>query len=136
MTAHYDQLRAWARGMQPLEAATELLIRTGGAEPHFPWILHDGTQDSPWVAFDDIPDAIGAYSGGEQRILRIAASLGSDSPVVLGDEISGLDCDSLRLVLAAVAHASGQHEAGKTVELVDDKPRFVAIDPLYTWPAT
>lgn len=73
---------------------------------------------------------------GEQRILRIAASLGSDSPVVLGDEISGLDCDSLRLVLAAVAHASGQHEAGKTVELVDDKPRFVAIDPLYTWPAT
>lgn len=38
MSEHYDQLREWARGMLPLEAATELLIRAGCAQPDRVWM--------------------------------------------------------------------------------------------------
>lgn len=135
MSTHHDELRAWARGLHPLEAATELLIRSGWAEPPTPWVKHDEARNRPWIDFAVIPDEIGALSGGEQRVLRIAASLGADSPIILGDELPGLDREHATLVLAAVAHASGQHEHGKTIELVDDRPQFVTTTPLFTWPA-
>jgi|GEM_PF-5391216 len=52
-----------------------------------------------------------ALSGGEQRLLRIAASIGSDDATInLGDCLTGLDRPTLHLVLAAVAHAAGGHE--------------------------
>lgn len=52
-----------------------------------------------WIDFESIPDHLGALSGGEQRLLRIAASIGSSyAPAInLGDEVSGLDRATLRL---------------------------------------
>ena len=95
----HDQLRAWARGVYPSEAATELLIRAFNgrfAEPGWPWI-HSTAQDH-WIDFSTIPRQIAGLSGGEQRLLRIAASIGStDATVNLGDCLTGLtapDCNS------------------------------------------
>ena len=111
-TAVDDQLRAWARGLYTTEAATELLIRAHrGAfvHPSRPWIFRE--DDWCWIDFASIPDHLNALSGGEQRLLRIAASLGSSDPVInLGEEITGLDRPTLYLVLAAIAHAGGSHE--------------------------
>jgi hypothetical protein len=59
---------------------------------------------------------IGGYSGGEQRLLMIAASLGADQEVPvtisLEDELPGLDREYAQLVLAAIAHAAGFHHPG------------------------
>lgn len=133
---HDDQLREWARGMNPLAAATELLIRTGYAQRGRPWVRYDEDRQRPWIDFQAIPELLGGLSGGQQRVLRIAASLGADVPVILGDEIAGIDRDVVVLVLAAIAHASGTHEPGRSIDFVDGQPRIVAVDALYTWPTT
>jgi len=107
----HEQLRAWASGSYPLEAATELLIRAFDGrfvEPGWPW-MHP-TVHGHWIDFAAIADQIGGLSGGEQRLLRIASSIGSpDATVNLGDCLSGVDRPTLQLVLAAVAHAAGSH---------------------------
>jgi hypothetical protein len=134
-TEHDQALREWARGLLPLEAATELLIRAGFAGEERPWVRHDSEADRPWIDFASIPEHIGGMSGGEQRFLRIAASLGADSPIILADELAGLDREWLSLVLAAIAHTGDAHEPGRTIELVDGSPRFVDVPALYAWPA-
>lgn len=133
---HDDQLREWARGMNPLAAATELLIRTGYAQRDRPWVRYDDDRRRPWIDFQAIPELLGGLSGGQQRVLRIAASLGADVPIILADEISGIDRDVVVLVLAAIAHASGTHEPGRSIDFIDGQPRIVAVDALYTWPTT
>src|SRR6478735_4851433 len=95
-----DQLRRWAHGLYTTEAATELLIRAHNgafASDVRPWIKR--THRSHWIDFPNITEHLDGLSGGEQRLLRIAASIGSDeaTPVKLGDALSGLDrppCDS------------------------------------------
>lgn len=47
-------------------------------------------------------------SGGEMRIVRIAASLGVGHPVSLRDAIPGLDPRNLALVNTAIRRAAGQ----------------------------
>jgi hypothetical protein len=47
-------------------------------------------------------------SGGDQRILRLAASLATGLPVNLRDAITGLDDHNTHLVVNAVLHTSGQ----------------------------
>lgn len=102
----HTQLREWARGMNNTTAATELLIRTGYASPARRWIRIEESGRA-WIDFDFIPDQIGALSGGQQRILRIAASIGGQTRINLGDEIAGLDHNQAELALAAITHASG-----------------------------
>lgn len=134
--AHVDELREWARGDLTLEAATELLIRGGFADRGWPWIQYDELARRPWVDFTSIPERIGAKSGGEQRFLRLIASLGADVPVIVGDEVTGLDREHVQLVLAAIAHAAGMSTPGRTIEQdADGIPRFVNTTPIYTWPA-
>lgn len=126
---HATALREWARGMYTSEAATELLLRALNghyAVPGLPWVK-DRDNDGYWIDFDAIPDNIGAYSGGEQRVLRIAASLGGGVPVDLGENVSGLDRAHIDLVLAAISHASGAHEHSHFGD------RLV---PLHPWPDT
>ena len=138
MAEHEDELRAWAKGLLPLEAATELLIRTGWAGPERRWV-HRADDGRVYVIFSEIPDMIGGYSGGEQRLLMIAASLGADQDapvrISLEDELPGLDREHAQLVLAAIAHAAGFHQPGRSIELVDETPRLVDVDALYTWPS-
>ncbi|WP_129656307.1 hypothetical protein [Rothia halotolerans] len=101
-------LRAWARGLLPLEAAVELLITAlDGRLLDGPWIRKD-EQGRVWFDPDVAAAEDGHLSGGERRILAVATSLaGEEHPVDLGDAITGLDHDELRLVLWAAAHAGG-----------------------------
>lgn len=120
--------------MLPVEAATELLIRTGWAGLNRSWVMWDGSG-ACWIDFDLIPSRIGVFSGGEQRLLRLAASIGGTAGVVVGDEVVGLDRGTTRLVLAAIAHAAGAHKPGRSVEFADDgTPHVVNVEALYSWP--
>lgn len=132
---HEQALRDWARGLLPLEAATELLIRGGFAGASRPWVRHHEDGGTPWIDFASVVEYTGGMSGGERRYLRIAASLGGDSPIILADDLAGLDREHLALVLAAIAHTGEAHKPGRTIELIDGQPQFVNVPPLYTWPA-
>jgi hypothetical protein len=110
-----EQLRAWAEGTYPTEAAVEMLIRAHAgrfADTSCPWI--EPTQNPARmyrVDWDKLHDHAGIYSGGEQRFLNVVTSLGSPHhPVDLANSLSGLDGELLELVLAATAHAAGSHD--------------------------
>ena len=139
-----DALRAWAKGIYPTEAAVELLIRSGLSSGGYPWVQR--SPDSPdrwWVDAHQInADTIGVYSGGQQRVLRIAAALLGAQPVDLFEDVPGLDREHLALVLAAIAHAGGSHEhsgelqpdpAGKW-NLNGVRHGFRRLPSLYDWP--
>lgn len=142
--AHHEALRAWARGLYPLEAATELLIRGCGgrfAETGQAWV-HVEDHGRAWIDFDELAEQLaagGPWSGGERRILSLAASLGADGGL-LNENLPGLDRDNLALVLAAVSHAGGSHEHVPTPILIDDagnayrNPDRERPAPLYLWP--
>ena len=139
-----DALRAWAKGIYPTEAGVELLIRSGLTSAGYPWVQR--SPDSPdrwWIDADQITaDTIGVYSGGQQRVLRIAAALLGGLPVDLFEDVPGLDREHLALVLAAIAHAGGSHEhsgelqpdpAGKW-NLNGVRHGFRRLPSLYDWP--
>ena len=118
-----EQLRLWAVGIYATEAATDLLIKALGgtfATLGRPWIYSD--PHGTWIDFASIPDHLGVLSGGEQRLLRIAASLGcSEVFINLADDLSGLDAHTQQLVLAAITHATrGSHD--KSAEHCSDSP--------------
>lgn len=81
---------------------------------------------------------IGAMSGGEQRYLMIAASLGAGGDRVnisLENEIAGLDRSRLQLVLAAIAHAGGASAPGRVcVGFGHGQLLYEDTDALYLWP--
>jgi len=131
---HEAGLRDWARGMTTLVAATELLIRTGFAQPWHPWVHYDEQRQRPWIAFDEIPDLIGAKSGGEQRLLMIAASLGGSVKIALGEEVAGLDRQRTELVSIALIHAAGFTEPTSDIVFEDDQPKRITVPPLANWP--
>lgn len=135
-------LRAWARGIYPLEAAAELLIRANhGQLVRGPWVT---PLKAGFCRID--PDGLnhaGYLSGGERRVLDIVASLvGDERPVALYDALPGLDRDTVALVLAAVAHANGSHEHSRIVPdpdgrwARDDGARLDVrrLGSLYPWP--
>ncbi|MBX3196449.1 MAG: hypothetical protein KF727_15295 [Microbacteriaceae bacterium] len=142
MTDIEDAVRAWANGIYPTEAGVELLIRHGKAiYEGAPWIdeLEPIGGDRPRMAAIDVDvllEHTGGWSGGERRIVRIAASLLGDHPVSLYEDLPGLDRRGLLLVLAAIAHASGSHEHSDVVLDDDGRPRgFRRLDSAYPWPA-
>jgi hypothetical protein len=47
-------------------------------------------------------------SGGERRILLLAASIAGGIPVSLSDTLTGIDHRNASLVIKAIAHATGQ----------------------------
>ena len=55
-------------------------------------------------------------SGGEGRILRLAASIAGGVPVDLGSALSGLDERNIAGVARAVLHAAGHRELRVVVE--------------------
>ena len=111
-------LRAHAQGLCCLEAAAELLIAQS-------WlhrddftsrfiIIYPGIGSGQPAAVIDWPAAIAALevslpcSGGEQRMLKITASLADGIPVDLRDTLTGLDDSNIQLLITAIRHASGK----------------------------
>lgn len=142
-TSIIQGLRVWARGIYPIEAGVELLIRTGLTGG--PWVRRNTqVRDRWWVDVDEIDEnTIGAYSGGQQRLLRIAAALLGGEPSALYEDVPGLDRAHLALVLAAIAHAGGSHEHSGPPQ-PDPTGRFTIngvrsswarLPSLYSWPA-
>ena len=111
-------LRAHAQGLCCLEAAAELLIAQTWlhrADFTIRFItVHPGIGGGQPVAVIDWPAVITALgaslpcSGGEQRMLRITASLADGIPVDLKDTITGLDDRNIQLLLTAIRRASGK----------------------------
>jgi hypothetical protein len=114
-------LRACARGIYPPEAGVNLLIG------HASWLNREDFQDQfihaatsttdgvTTMAEVDWQAAISALdsrallcSGGEERMLRLAASLAGGTPVSLRDTLTGIDHRNIELVITAVLHAWGQ----------------------------
>jgi len=115
-------VRAGAAGLYSLEAACELVIGSG-------WLHRDdfssfvstvtsitdavtGLAHIDWQAAISSRDAgLLPRGSGENRILRLAASIAVGIPVDLNDALSGLDQSSIALVVRAVRHANGQRPA-------------------------
>jgi hypothetical protein len=116
-----DALRAGACGIHSLEAGTGLLIDCGS------WLHRDdftsrfittGTSISDGVtllASADSEAAVTALhagelpaSGGERRMLLLAASIAGGTPVSLYDTLPGIDRRNATFVVKAIAHATGQ----------------------------
>jgi hypothetical protein len=110
-------LRAHAQGLCCLEAAAELLIAQS-------WLhrddftsrfitVHPGTGSGQPVAVIDWSAVIAALGsglscpGGEQRMLKITASLADGIPVDLRDTLTGLDRRNASIVIDAIARAMG-----------------------------
>ena len=108
-------LRAHAAGIYPDEAGTELLISHGGflRRHDFAAFVHAGTGISygitpmAWIDWDAAITAQLPISGGERRILQLAASIAGGIPASLRDAIPGLDYRNLKLVITAIQHAAG-----------------------------
>lgn len=115
-----DALRARARGIHPLEAGTGLLIDCGS------WLHRDDFTSRFITAGTSISDGVTLLaatgweaavtalhagelpaSGGERRILLLAASIAGGIPVNLNDILPGIDRRNASLVVRAIAHAAG-----------------------------
>jgi hypothetical protein len=114
-------LRACAAGIYPAEAGVDLLISHGtwlhrhdftGPFVHTGVSISDGITamaEVDWAAAITALDAGDLpCSGGEQRMLRLAASIASGTPASLRDTLTGIDHRNVQLVITAVLHASGQ----------------------------
>jgi hypothetical protein len=124
-----DALRACADGFYPAEAAAELIIC------HASWLhredfrdgyVHLGTGSTTMAAID-WPTAIAALdsgglpcSGGERRVLRIAASLAEGILVDLRDALTGMDAANVDRAVRAMLHASGRRPGERRAS---EKPR-------------
>jgi hypothetical protein len=115
-------VRAGAAGLYSLEAACELVISAG-------WLhrgdftrfistgtsLTDGTTEMAHIDWQAVITSRDTghlpCSSGENRILRLAASIAAGIPVDLNDALSGLDQASISLVARAIRHANGQRPA-------------------------
>lgn len=111
-------LRAAAAGLQPDEAGTDLIISNGvyllrGLTRHIETAaaLDGGIPMMARIDWDTVITALDngclPSSAGENRVLRIAASLAIGHPVSLRDVIPGLNQRNLRLVGTAIYHATG-----------------------------
>ena len=117
-----EGLRAWAKGLLFLEAAVELLIG------HRSWLFRrdflaiavepgrEVFSGREMAAVDFVAAAAALEtgvlpcSGGEGRMLRIAASIAEGVPVDLREAVTGLDENNAVLAVAAVLHAAGHRD--------------------------
>jgi hypothetical protein len=118
----------WAKGLFSTEAAVELLIGHGSwlyREDFLEIAVEFGREiaDGVVLAAVDWEAAVAAVeagglpcSGGEGRILRLAASIGGGIAVSLGSALPGLDERNIAEVARAVLHAAGHRDLRVAVE--------------------
>jgi hypothetical protein len=111
-------LHACAAGLYPLEAGVALLTGNGTflhRDDFTSRFIQHGTSSGTPMAAIDWDAAITALqagelpcSSGERRILLLAASLAADTPVGLGDTVTGIDDANISRLLTAIRHAAGK----------------------------
>lgn len=112
-------MRASAEGVCALVAAVELLIGhrfwLGRRDFVEQFVERDLGPDGTPLALVDWEGAVGALTAGplvcsvsQGQVLRLAASLAVGIPVDLGAAVSGLDENSVELVVAAVLAGNGR----------------------------
>jgi hypothetical protein len=112
-------VRAGACGLYCLEAASELVISTGWLRRddftrfiHTDTSLTDGVTELAHIDWQSViagrDTGLLPCSSGENRVLRLAASIAAGIPVDLNDALSGLDQTSISLIVCAIRHANGQ----------------------------
>lgn len=129
-------LREWARGSLAMAAGVELLVRAFDgrfAHPWAPWVISE-PSGAVWVDVAALRAATG-LSGGERRVLSLAAALLDEARVDVVDVVSGLDRVNLHLALAALAHAAGSHEGADVVVGPDGRAHLTRPGPVVPWPA-
>ena len=117
-----EALRAGADGIGALQAGTGLLIDHAtfldrqDFTSRFVWQAVSASDGVTAVASIDWQAAITALdtgglacSGGERRMLKLAASLADGIPVDLRDTVTGLDQRNMSLLVSAILRASGRH---------------------------
>jgi hypothetical protein len=110
-------LRACASGIYTAEAAVGMLIA------HAAWLDRDDFRQfihadpETGMAAIDWPAVASALnegkmpsSNGEQKMLRVSASIAGHAPVTLGDTITGLDDRNVHILVTAIIHASGKRQ--------------------------
>lgn len=132
-------LRAWGKGLYGTEAAVELLIRALDgrfAHPGWPWIKQSDRPGQYWLDAEAIQPGAGALSGGEQRVLALAAALAGSQMADrrLADIISGVDRSNQALILAALSHAGGSHQHSNFQRHEDGSYAITDAGPLFPWP--
>lgn len=70
-----------------------------------PAIDDDPDLGRAWIDWDHALELSQPFSGGERRLINIAASLASTHEVNLADALTGLDVYNGRLVAEALCHA-------------------------------
>jgi hypothetical protein len=111
-------LRACATGIYAAEAGVALLIGNGTFLHRHDFtakFIEHGTSGGTPMATIDWDAAITALhagelpcSGGERRILLLAASLAGGIPVDLCDTVTGIDDANISRLLTAIRHAAGK----------------------------
>jgi hypothetical protein len=102
-----DRLTAQAKGLYTTEAAA--IILTHGVRGTLPAKLARAIDDNPtdryaYIDWDTAVDLSGPFSGGERRLIRLAASLATEHEINAGDTFTGLDDSNGDIVLDAIAH--------------------------------
>ena len=107
-----DKLNIYAFGICHLEAANYILTRAvqGRLLDTLQLVWED--DEAAEIDWPATLTTTGYLSGGERRLLTLAASLGSGHPVELVDALGGLDTWNAQVVVDAIAHAAGVHFAG------------------------
>jgi hypothetical protein len=107
-----DKLNIYAFGTCHLEAANHILTRAVQGRLLDALQLRWEDDEAAEIDWPATLDTAGYLSGGERRLLAVAASLGSGHPVDLVDALGGLDNWNAQVVVDAIAHAAGVHFAG------------------------
>jgi hypothetical protein len=111
-----DALLACAAGIYTHEAGVGLLIANRVFLDRDDFTSRFITRDTAArMAVIDWTAAIAALdageipcSGGEQRTLRLAASIAGGTPVNLSDTLTGLDDRNIEQLITAIRHTSGK----------------------------
>lgn len=105
----------WAEGSLPLQASVYLL--TNALDGHLldgPWVRRR-RDDGYWFDAERAVSHSGYLSGGQRRVLLIAASLADSAhPVDLHDTTAGLDASSFVAVVQALGVAVGLNDTDDT----------------------
>ena len=107
-------LRACAASKPPPSCSSPSPGCTGTTSPAGSSLSTPASAAEKRAAVLDWPAVIAALgsslpcSGGEQRLLKITASLADGIPVDLRDTLTGLDDSNIQLLITAIRHASGK----------------------------